>query len=186
MLHSWDPVVGAPYRPPHTYAGPDGGLSSKVVPAVCRDVGYAMTAALVGLIGVIAGALLGGVVNYVIERRKRWAAADAAGRLIAGELAATELRLQASSERKHWWAGDLPTEAWRTHAKDLGAELPGVLQDLSTVYVNVIDSWNAERAAADAGSRAPGGATSGTPALARGNRRCRRRAQGCGSSRRKD
>jgi hypothetical protein len=98
-----------------------------------------MTAALIGLIGVVAGALLAGLANYEVERRKRLDAARAAGLLIADELQVAVRRLK-SATADEWWAGELPTEAWKTNLKDLVHVLPdSVREDLRDAY-NIIEA----------------------------------------------
>jgi hypothetical protein len=82
-----------------------------------------MPEALIGLIGVIAGALLGGVVNADLERRKRRAAAVAAGWLIVSELEVSVRRITSALEESQLWKGDLPNEAWKANASDLSFDL---------------------------------------------------------------
>lgn len=82
-----------------------------------------MTAALIGLIGVIAGGLLGGAVNAVQERQRRRSAAETAGWLIAAELRLAVLRIESALKEAVWWRGDLETDAWKTRAVDITADL---------------------------------------------------------------
>jgi hypothetical protein len=78
-----------------------------------------MTAALIGLIGIIAGALLGGLLTFGVEASKRRKTAYAAGSLIATELIIViERMISAIPERGDpvRWEGDLPTTAWDARA----------------------------------------------------------------------
>jgi hypothetical protein len=102
-----------------------------------------MSAALIGLIGVVAGALLGGVVNSRLELHKRRTAALASGRLIANELASIESRMRAARNTNEWWEGKLPDEMWVKHAKALAVDIRSSLVDdnLAVVYRNIA-IWN--------------------------------------------
>jgi hypothetical protein len=103
-----------------------------------------MTAALVGLIGVIVGGLLGGVASDIVERRVRRRSADAAGRVIAAELALAYARLNGAADAGEWWSGTLPTAAWRDHFAALAAEAPDdLIGELATAYA-LLESWNDE------------------------------------------
>lgn len=89
-----------------------------------------MAIAIVGLIGVIAGALLGGLLSFSVEASKRRNAAYMAGSLIATELAAViDIMLSAFPETgpPEWWEVHLlPTTFWSTHAAELLAyRIPG-------------------------------------------------------------
>ena len=83
-----------------------------------------MTPALIGLLGVIAGGLLGGAVTYRVERRKRRDDATVAGRLIVLELRAAAVRLRKSGEAGKPWPGKLPDKQWQEHASELIGFLP--------------------------------------------------------------
>jgi hypothetical protein len=83
-----------------------------------------MTSALVGLLGVIAGGLLGGAVSYRVERRKRRDDATVAGRLIVLELEAAAVRLRKSGEAGKPWPGKLQDKRWQDHAGELLGFLP--------------------------------------------------------------
>src|SRR5260370_14422937 len=101
-----------------------------------------MTEALIGLIGVVVGALFGGIVNSVNDRRKQVASGRVAARLIAEEIAQSRERLL--SAKRNWWEGDLPTTAWQAHVGDLalGIDLTNAeLKDVFTAYT-LIDRWN--------------------------------------------
>lgn len=99
-----------------------------------------MTAAFVGLIGVIAGALLGGLLNAALERQRRKVAAKGAGWLIAAELDSTVRRIESALDSGQWWRGDCPTEAWQNHAKDLAFEASRPLRESSTI--SPPDEWS--------------------------------------------
>lgn len=83
-----------------------------------------MAAALIGLIGIVAGALLGGLLTFGVETSKRRRSAYAAGTLIATELGVVINRLASAipeSGDTQRWEGSLPTTAWETHAVDIVA-----------------------------------------------------------------
>lgn len=92
-----------------------------------------MTGALIGLIGVIVGALLGGLLTFGVEASKRRKVAYAAGSLIATELTIIINRLMSAfpeSGQPERWQGSLPTTAWDARAADLvaygiPAQIPG-------------------------------------------------------------
>jgi hypothetical protein len=84
-----------------------------------------MAAALIGLIGIVAGALLGGLLTFGVEARKRRQSAYAAGTLIATELGVIINRLVSAipeSGDTERWEGTLPTTAWEAHAADIVAD----------------------------------------------------------------
>lgn len=95
-----------------------------------------MTAALIGLIGVIAGALLGGLVNAWVERRRQRTAAWVAARLIAAELDVVERRVSSAIQNKNWWPGELPTNAWKAQLANL-ASGPASLTKLVAAYEKI-------------------------------------------------
>jgi hypothetical protein len=71
-----------------------------------------MTAALVGLLGVIAGALLGGVVKSKADRRLRRVEVVATARIMAIELRSTAFTLRTVVTSGEWWVGELPVRLW--------------------------------------------------------------------------
>lgn len=116
-----------------------------------------MIAAVVGLIGVALGALLGGVVNVWVEARRRRKLAYAAGLVIAAELDVIRVRMESGKSKggAEWWSGDLPLQAWQAHMSELAAcgvpasegdedAEPDLLTSLSKTYAS-IDRWNVNR-----------------------------------------
>src|SRR4051812_2609012 len=82
--------------------------------------------AVFGLIGVIVGAVLSGVVSYVLERQRADRAKRAAGRLVSDDLALIQARLEVARNRKTWSnlpRQQLPTAAWTEHRAFLAAEM---------------------------------------------------------------
>lgn len=71
-----------------------------------------MTAALVGLAGLIVGTLLGGFMEYSATSRARRIAARKAGALIAAELADAARRLKPPTEGTPVVPRDLPSAMW--------------------------------------------------------------------------
>lgn len=105
-----------------------------------------MTAALVGLVGVVVGVLLGGGVQVVVARLDRRAAARSAARLLYGDhiLALSAIRTMAALE--FWWSDEAapPLEGWRSFRGALAAWLGG--QDFMTVdgafyHVAGLETW---------------------------------------------
>ncbi len=83
-----------------------------------------MTAALIGLIGIIVGALLAGLLNLVAERSKRHFSGRTAALLIRAELQAAARRIKSTLDTGVWWRGDLPSAAWKQYAHDLALAVP--------------------------------------------------------------
>jgi hypothetical protein len=77
-----------------------------------------MTIALIGLIGVIAGALVAGLFTYQVERRRRIDTAQGAGHLILGELQVVSAKL----ERVTGQPDELPTEMWNARAGEVALD----------------------------------------------------------------
>jgi hypothetical protein len=107
----------------------------------------AVNAALIGLIGVVVGALLTGFASLWVEEKKRQRSAAVAAYLIADELATSYGRIESALDANpmQWWLGDLPTRAWQEHLKDLGFKASAdSLQDLANAYI-IIDRLNVDR-----------------------------------------
>jgi len=113
-----------------------------------------MTVAVLGFIGVVVGALLTGVVAYVVERKKHRNRARVAARLLALEIRVARKRILSAAAARSWWAGELPTAARSEQLSDLafGLDLSNAeLRKIDGAYV-IIESWNLERDAS--GSKA--------------------------------
>lgn len=93
-----------------------------------------MTAALIGLAGLIVGSLLGGFLDFASEKRGRREAARAAALLIAAELDAAAQKIR-RTER------DLATDAWKTGARDLLTVVPNAFDPLLDRY-HAIERWD--------------------------------------------
>ncbi len=104
-----------------------------------------MDTALIGLLGVVAGALLGGVVSLVVARRNRRASAYVAGLLVAQELTDVETRIDTSLKAvPQSWMGNLPHSAFDSNVSVLASEIePAVLKDLVSQYA-IVKSWQRE------------------------------------------
>jgi hypothetical protein len=98
--------------------------------------------ALIGLVGVIAGALLGGLVTYRVERRKLRDRAGGAALLIAGELADIVSRMKGVLEDGDTpWTGALPDRHWRAQIGNLAGFLkPATLEALIGVH-GLLGRW---------------------------------------------
>jgi hypothetical protein len=82
-----------------------------------------VSAALIGVIGIIIGTFFGGVVSFYIARRQQVGRAVIAGSLIFGELELAEIRLSATVQTAQWWVSPLPDEMWNRYSRDLLGEL---------------------------------------------------------------
>jgi len=89
--------------------------------------------AVVGLLGIIVGALLGGVVQVGVARVERRATTRRAARLLYGDhvIALSAVRSMAGME--FWWSDEAaPTlDGWRRYREDLAGAMPG--PDFQTV-----------------------------------------------------
>ena len=104
-----------------------------------------MTAAVIGFIGVIAGALVTGWLNHRAEKDRRRAEARVAAQLIAAELENAVIELESSIEENKWWTGELLTKKWEDHASALAMEAErGLLESLADAYAQLED-WDRER-----------------------------------------
>lgn len=107
-----------------------------------------MTIALIGLIGVLAGALVAGLFTYQVERRRRIDTAQAAGHLILGELQVVSAKMQGVTGQPD----ELPTQIWNARAAELALDRridPNLLTSLVRAY-GVVDIYNRQRAKAEA------------------------------------
>jgi hypothetical protein len=116
-----------------------------------------MVAAVIGLLGVLAGAVLAGVVSFRVERRKQVLAAFRAGRLIAAELSTNRRLLQNAPKQKQWWTAELSNSAWTGHRSELATDVGEELLEKVTLAYGLIDTLTHMREAA----QAPGAEVSG-------------------------
>jgi hypothetical protein len=96
--------------------------------ARCPGVGVRIapvTAALIGLAGVVVGVVLTGAVAYWIEARKRLAAAKVSARLILDDLMLTRAAVKVALSDDRWLteyeAGFFTIEQWRAERASLAA-----------------------------------------------------------------
>jgi len=112
-----------------------------------------MTTAVIGVIGLITGALITGWLDYRARLAARRARARVAGNLIATELGLAIKRFDLAEDKHRWWGPDFPSERWKANADALAADVPRTLIDeLATAYA-VLEGWNLERA--EGGDPAP-------------------------------
>jgi len=105
-----------------------------------------VSAALIGLVGVIAGALLGGLMTFQLERSKRLAEAQVARSLIAAELEGAAIRMEGAIRAGKWSSLKLPSEMWREKAGALLVVIDGGLGEKLGDAYGLIEVWNAEQA----------------------------------------
>jgi hypothetical protein len=119
-------------------------------------------AAVIGLIGLIAGAIVTGFLNLVLGEREKRARARVAAQLITDELTAADKKLVSAIDATlqapaaedgerigfGWWLGDLPVDAMREFQPDLATSAsPGLRKMLASAY-RICVSRNDEHAAA--------------------------------------
>lgn len=104
-----------------------------------------MAAALIGVIGVILGALVTALLSFRAEANRRRGEARVAARLIAGEIDAASIRIGAYATAKRWGADEISTKQWQENGPALAAELPGAtLERVLNAYA-LIESWESKR-----------------------------------------
>jgi hypothetical protein len=104
-----------------------------------------MAAALIGVIGVILGALITALLNFRAEANKRRGEARVAASLIAREIDVAGIRMGAYVTAKKWGTDKISTEQWRKNGSALAAELPGAtLERVLNAYA-LIESWESKR-----------------------------------------
>jgi hypothetical protein len=107
-----------------------------------------MSAALIGALGAIVGALIFGLATYYVDRRQKREQATPAANQILGELQLAIARLTGAVLARTWWESPLPDEAWNRNWGDLINELDGDVQvdrevkaDVERAY-GIINSLN--------------------------------------------
>lgn len=115
-----------------------------------------MAIAIVGLVGVVIGALLSGVAQDLVERRKQHVSTRAAARAIGEELTIAANKVSSATkaaEHPGWWSGTVVTRIWEDRFDALAAGISEeLLAEVTRAYA-LIDSWNAEKAAAKQAGR---------------------------------
>lgn len=127
-----------------------------------------MNAAILGLIGVVFGAVFTTVLNLMLERRQRLKRAKDASRLMVNELSAAEIKVTsavrspptsraAAGEPPGWWLGDLDVAALTAYKSDLlTVASDGLLRTVASAYAICV-SLNDEHAAAKKSDAGPQG-----------------------------
>lgn len=115
-----------------------------------------MTAAVVGLLGVIAGALFGGVVKSRADRRLRRVEVVATARIMAIELRSTVVTLLSAKDAGEWWPGEFPVWLWNAKSLAVSYDLDKAsLEEVENAYA-ILRNWNATtRLMRQAGSLGP-------------------------------
>jgi hypothetical protein len=104
-----------------------------------------MAAALIGVIGVILGALVTALLSFRAEANRRRGEARVAARLIAGEINAASIRAGAYASAKRWGADEISTKQWRENGPALAAELSGATLERVLNAYDLIESWESKR-----------------------------------------
>jgi hypothetical protein len=82
-----------------------------------------MTVAMLGLVGVVIGALLGGIASAAVERNKQRAAAAGLAAMMSQELQENAERIEDTLRSHTWWKDELRNDAWTGDRRDLFAVL---------------------------------------------------------------
>jgi hypothetical protein len=118
-----------------------------------------MTVALIGLVGVVIGALLSGVISDLLDRRKQRTAALSAARAIVTELRVARAKLGSVTmpvRTPSWWVGTPVLTAWQGQLSLLAARAPAWVVDATANAYAKIESWVGEREEARiAGAKQP-------------------------------
>lgn len=106
---------------------PREGGSPGILPGGSYWTAHAMTAAIFGLIGVIAGGLVNGALSVRQERRRERRAARPAARAVMDELSEMQAILSADARREpEYQAGAVPApRAWPDHRMTLASVVDG-------------------------------------------------------------
>ena len=97
-----------------------------------------MGSAVIGVLGVIIGALLTTALAVQLEARARRRAALGASRLLAAELRNVRAMVANTAKHGQWWTSPLPTSAWEAHQINVAAELESSTVDgLSKCYATL-------------------------------------------------
>ncbi len=102
-----------------------------------------MAVALVGLIGVVAGAFVGGWMDSRLDERRRTEDAVEARNLIAAELEDAAIRLESAAAANQWIPA-LSVRSWGDGRKRLVAAVDHHTRDELTSSYGAIEAWNGE------------------------------------------
>jgi hypothetical protein len=103
-----------------------------------------MSAETAALLGVIAGALLAGIVQSAIEWTDRRRRGRAAARVVYAEVHRAHDTFGFATEQGAWWELPISTEGWRHYREDLAVAMP--VDDFNTVAgafygVELLEDW---------------------------------------------
>lgn len=106
-----------------------------------------MSAETAALLGVIAGALLAGIVQSVIQWTDRRRRGRAAARVIYAEVYRANDAFHFATEQGDWWELPLSTEGWRHYREQLAVAMS--VRDFATVAgvfygVELLEEWRAD------------------------------------------
>lgn len=104
-----------------------------------------MTAAVIGFIGVVAGALLTAWFSRRAEKAKRRGEACVAATQIARELENVVLEIESAIKAPGWWSGRLSTDKWKAHGAALANEIDEDLFERLTIAYDQIEAWEREK-----------------------------------------
>lgn len=108
-----------------------------------------MTAAVVGLIGVVVGASMNGLVQWLMTRRADRLNARTAARVVRFELRQYQELLRYSLSTRHWEVGYwISPVRWREHQARLSAACTGEewsKVEMAYAGVEIVDSWHRPR-----------------------------------------
>jgi hypothetical protein len=93
-----------------------------------------MGSALIGVLGVIIGALLTTALTIQRDTFNRKRGAIGAGRLLASDLRNTRTILGVAADTGRWFEAPLATNAWQAYSVQVAADLPDVVYKLARTY----------------------------------------------------
>jgi hypothetical protein len=114
-----------------------------------------MTTAIFGLVGVVVGALVTGVVSWLLERRKEKAEAVAAARLLKPEVTAAVADVTSTLDEGRWPIAYRPMwrESWATYRQALVVAMQQRgFDEVATAYARMAQlqsAFSADRAEKD-------------------------------------
>jgi hypothetical protein len=104
-----------------------------------------MAVAIIGVIGLVLGALFTGLLENRAARRKQRAGTWAAASLIATELDLALRRLRGALKARAWWKASLPNKQWEANVDALALGVDRELLDQLAATYALLENWDFER-----------------------------------------
>lgn len=103
-----------------------------------------MSAALIGVFGVVAGALIGSAISIFVQRRQQVLTAARSGRLVAVELDRVVSLMEPTITEGLWWTRPLPSGVWQSHQIEVAAGIDDNLLKVLEEAYDIITSLNTQ------------------------------------------